>query len=401
MNYERIKHILTSGNIVKKFNRKVYKKILEKPVGILFYRLPVKKNRIVFDNFGGRGYGDNPKYVADKLISMDRDYELFWLVDNLSSYSFPNKIKPIKIDSIKGLYIRATSKLWVDNVRHLHPVKKKDTQIYLQVWHGPFGIKKVEADAEEQLGVEYVTQAKYDGQILDAIVSDSKIQDNQFKRAFWLGGQAEILKTGLPRNDFIAQRANDIEEYQKIRDQLNFNPDIFYVLYAPTFRDDNSTDGYQIDFNAIIKEFSNKLNKKVKMVIRLHPNVAFQCDFIEYDSDLINGTIYPDMQELLLACDALITDYSSTVFDFTILRKPSFICALDVEQYDKIRGLMPEFYSLPFPVATTNEQMIMNIKTFDINDYFYKLDEYFKKFPIYDDGHATDKVVSWIINKMR
>ena len=107
------------------------------------------------------------------------------------------------------------------------------------------------------------------------------------------------------------------------------------------------------------------------------------------------------MQELLLACDALITDYSSTVFDFTILRKPSFICALDIEQYDKIRGLMPEFYSLPFPVATTNEQMIINIKTFDINDYFYKLDEYFKKFPIYDDGHATDKVVSWILNKMR
>ena len=125
MNYERIKHILTSGNIAKKFNRKVYKKILEKPVGILFYRLPVKKNRIVFDNFGGRGYGDNPKYVADKLISMDMNYELFWLVDNLSNYSFPSEIKPIKIDSIKGLYIRATSKLWVDNIRHLHPVKKK------------------------------------------------------------------------------------------------------------------------------------------------------------------------------------------------------------------------------------------------------------------------------------
>lgn len=89
------------------------------------YFLPIKENRIVFDNFGGKGYGDSTKYIAEELIKSGRNYELVWLVDNLSSYEFPKQIKTVKIDSIKALCMRATAKVWVDNVRHLHPVKRK------------------------------------------------------------------------------------------------------------------------------------------------------------------------------------------------------------------------------------------------------------------------------------
>ena len=131
-----------------------------------------QENRIVFDNFGGKGYGDSTKYIAEELIKSGRNYELVWLVDNLSSYEFPKQIKTVKIDSIKALYMRATAKVWIDNVRHLHPVKKKKEQVYLQAWHAPFGPKKAEADAEKELGEDYVREAKYDGQIADGIISN-------------------------------------------------------------------------------------------------------------------------------------------------------------------------------------------------------------------------------------
>lgn len=111
--------------------------------------------------------------------------------------------------------------------------------------------------------------------------------------------------------------------------------------------------------------------------------------------------IYPDMQELLLACDALISDYSSCVFDFAILKRPVFICALDIKEYEKTRGLLPEFYDFPFPMATSNEEMLTNIKNYDQKTYFTKVNRYFEEYPLYDDGNASRKVVDWLEKKIK
>ena len=107
------------------------------------------------------------------------------------------------------------------------------------------------------------------------------------------------------------------------------------------------------------------------------------------------------MQELLLACDALISDYSSCVFDFAILKKPVFICALDIKEYEKTRGLLPEFYDFPFPIATSNEEMLINIKNYDQKSYFDKVNRYFERYPLYDDGNASRRVVDWLEKKIK
>ena len=107
------------------------------------------------------------------------------------------------------------------------------------------------------------------------------------------------------------------------------------------------------------------------------------------------------MQELLLACDALISDYSSCVFDFAILKKPVFICALDIKEYEKTRGLLPEFYDFPFPMATSNEEMLTNIKNYDQKSYFDKVNRYFERYPLYDDGNASRRVVDWLEKKIK
>lgn len=401
MNYSRVKYLLTSGNFIKKGKRKFFKKFLQRPFAVLVYSLPIKENRIVFDNFGGKGYGDSTKYIAEELIKSGRNYELVWLVDNLSSYEFPKQIKTVKIDSVKALYMRATAKVWIDNVRHLHPVKKKKEQVYLQAWHAPFGPKKAEADAEKELGEEYVREAKYDGQIADGIISNSKLLDDQFKRAFWLSDHVEILSYGLPRNDFLARQIDNTSEYDYLRKKFGFEKDGFYILYAPTFRDNYSLEGYKLEYEKIAKEFSAKVNKKARIVVRLHPNVWNQSNFINYGENILNGTVYPDMQELLLACDVLISDYSSCVFDFAILKKPVFICALDIKKYEKTRGLLPEFYNFPFPMATSNEEMIKNIKNYNQEIYFANVNRYFKKYPLYDDGNASRRVVDWLEKKIK
>lgn len=91
MNYSRVKYLLTSGNFIKKGKRKFFKKFSPTSVCYTCVFLPIKENRIVFDNFGGKGYGDSTKYIAEELIKSGRNYELVWLVDNLSSYDFQSR----------------------------------------------------------------------------------------------------------------------------------------------------------------------------------------------------------------------------------------------------------------------------------------------------------------------
>lgn len=362
---------------------------------------PVKRNRIVFDNFGGRGYGDNPMFISEEIHSADNKLELIWFVDNLSNYEFPDYIIPVKIDSVKGIYMRATSKVWVDNVRGVHPIKKRKSQIYLQTWHAPFSPKRLEKDAEDTLSESYVYQAKYDGKICDAIIANSKLQEEQYKRAFWLNEKTEILRYGLPRNDYLVNSAHDAVEYERVRDKFGFSMDDVYILYAPTFRDDLSTKGYELDYTNVLVSFRKMTGKTCHIVVRLHPNVSNQEYLINYNESIINGTNIPNMQELSIACDYVISDYSTSLFDFLVLNKPAFICALDLNEYKKIRGLLPEFDEFPFPKAASNSDFIKLIENFNIDKYKNDVEVYLKKYPIYDKGMASRQVVDWILKKIR
>ena len=93
-------------------------------------------------------------------------------------------------------------------------------------------------------------------------------------RAFWLKPDTEILRFGFPQNDVIERDKNNSAKIDCLRSTLSINSQIYYVLYAPTFRDDFSTEGYNIDFESVIKAFAIRMKKKTKIIIRLHPNVA-------------------------------------------------------------------------------------------------------------------------------
>ncbi len=387
--------------IVSKGYRKIFGLISPIVAKCIFF-IPIKENRIIIDNFGGKGFGDNPKYIAEALLSKQSErLDIVWLVDNLMPKAmykdFPKGIRVVKINSFAGLYARTTAKVWVDNVRHLHPVKKKSKQVYLQTWHAPFSPKCVEKDAENMLGKRYIKEAMYDGKITTGILVNSKLQENQFKRAFWLNPNTEILRFGLPRNDALIKKKNDSQIIAEIKSIYGITDAYYYILYAPTFRDDFSVKGYALDFEKIRVGFSEVMKKPCKIIVRLHPNAAFQKTNICFTEYILDGTDYPDIQELSLICNAVISDYSTSIFDFALLEKPAFICALDLEEYKSKRGLLQEFYSFPFPIATTSQQLVQNIRDFDSEKYNQRVNDYFEKYPIYDDGYAAQKTANWIL----
>ena len=272
---------------------------------------------------------------------------------------------------------------------------------YLQTWHAPFSPKKLEGEAVETLKKEYLISAKHDGAITDGIISNSHLLDEQYKRAFWLNKDAKILKIGLPRNDFLINNADNKALITNIREKINIPSEAYVVLYAPTFRDDYTTNGYKLDFENVRKAFETRFGKPCWMLIRLHPNARRQVNEIEFTSEIIDMTSYPDIQELSIASDVVISDYSSSVFDFSTMGKPAFICALDLQHYMETRGLLDEFFRFPFPFSESNEKLIEQICYFDENKYRVNLKNYFTKNPIYDKGDAAIKAVDWLLDKMK
>ncbi len=388
-------------HFVKKLYRKFFWIFLEKPIAAIFKYLPVKKNRIIFDNFGGRGYGENPKYIAEVLHQKEINLQMVWLINNMENYEFPKYICPVKIDSVRALYMRATAKVWIDNVRHRHPIKKKENQVYLQTWHGAMGAKRIEGEAEALLDKKYIEEAKYDGKIVNAILVDNSMQEQQMLRGFWLNSDVEFLRYGIPRNDQFMRDKNDLEKISALRNKLFMNKSYYYVLYAPTFRDDFSTKGYEIDFESVIIAFEKITGKKTKIIIRLHPNAAFQKKYITFSDNIIDGNIYPDIKDLSLVSNAVISDYSSSLFDFALLEKPAFVCALDYEDYKEKRGFIKEFYEFPFPIAKSNYELIKIITSFDLKEYRENLREFYKKYPVYSDGHSAEKTADWVLKHMK
>lgn len=385
--------------IIKKIYKKMYyicKSILKK----VFLVLPIKRNKIIFDNFAGNGYADNPKYIADEFLRRNLNYDLVWLLNDMNQY-VPDGIRKVKFGSIKSLYEYATAKVIVDNIRNAHLMKKKKGQLYLQTWHGTGIIKYIEKDAMDKLSDEYIKCAIYDGSVTDGIISNSKMQDDMFERAFWLGEYTEILKFGAPRNDIFSKQSEFKEINQKVMKYFGFNSDKYSILYAPTFRDNGKMDSYIKNFESIIKTFELKMGKECIIMIRLHPNEKDNTNEWKFNDKIVNASEYPDAQELVVFSDCLISDYSSIIYDFLFLKKTIFLYSKDIDEYKKIRGIANNYFELPFSRANSVEELNKYIENFDENIYAEKIEKYGEKYPIYDDGNATVNVVNWIIEKIK
>jgi len=355
-----------------------------------FRIFPIKKNKIVINNHHGQGYGDNAKYIVEELLNSNVDYDIVWLLKNKNKKEagLPKRVRVVRLGSIKNIYEMTTARLWIENNRMHQYLFKRKGQFYLQTWHGGLGLKKIEGDAPHGMKKRNVKFSKRDSKMTDLYISNSKHLTNIYKRAFWYDG--EVLEAGYPKNDILF-RDKQVFRY-KVRKYFSLLDKHKILLYAPTFRENGKLSAYDIDFNAL-QSALNKQDNTWKVIIRLHPSVDdsnFQAVFGE---GVINGTHFPDMQELVLGVDTLVTDYSSCMFDSAIAKIPTFIYASDISNYIDERGFYFSLDELPFDVAVDTKNLIKNIIHFIPNEYSIRLEQFYKKVRLYDKGDAS-KIVA-------
>ena len=367
----------------------------------------VDNNKIVIDNFEGNSYGCNPKYIVEEIIKRKLPYELVWLVKSVSSEfekgAFPEQVRLVPIYKKDAFVELATAKLWIDNQRKYYFIKrgliKKNNQRYIQTWHGSLGIKKLDADVtafNDEDNQNWVTGSKYESSIMDYYISNSSFESNVVTKALWFNNC--IKEYGHPRNDIFFKSEKEQQEIKdKVFQTLQIDKNKKVLLYVPSFRDDEKLSCYGLDTSAIANALKEKFGGDWVIAIRLHPRVKkYSSKLFSFNDKVVDATYYPDIQELLLASDIAITDYSSCIFDFMLSRKPGFIFATDIEQFNTDRGFYYPLESTPFPIATNNYELIKNIENFDYEEYKQKVEDFLKDKGCMEDGHASERVVDLI-----
>lgn len=364
-----------------------------------YKNLPVQNNKIVFCNAKGkRGYGCNPKYIAEEMLNRGgKSFDFVWLVDKNSREidfsEFPPQVRLVDFKSKKALKELATAKVWIDNQAKGKHVKrglfKKKGQIYIQTWHGSLGIKKIGDDSPTFSFDKNIFQKE--AKMIDYLISNSKLETDIYKVRFW--NNAEIMEFGHPRNDVFFKSNEQIAEIKnKICKLYNIDTDTKIILYAPTFRNNlENNDCYGIDYHNILNTFERKYNCKFVIFTRLHHEMTNL--HIPKSRNIVDVTKYGDIQELMLVSDFMISDYSSCMFDFMLSRKPCFIFAKDLKEYEINPGFYYPLESTPFPIAVDNDTLNKNILNFDEKEYKDKVEEFLENKRCVENGHASEKVV--------
>lgn len=362
---------------------------------------PVKKGRVMCSAYFFKQYACNPRYLTEYLLENHPEFEIYWVFKrSVDIKGIDKRVKCIRRYSWKQILVANTAEYIVSNNR-IDPFRlywcKREGQKYMMLWHGGVALKKIEKDAEDKLSYKYLQTAKYDSKACDLMISGCDFQTKLLKEKFWYDG--EILEKGIPRNDIFFKTELHAEMKSRISKKYNIPEGNHIVLYAPTFRKNRSIDPYRINWNNVIPVLKDKFDdKEITVLLRLHPNLIGSVDVspLLNNPSVIDVTLYHDMQELLCISDVLITDYSSSMFDFTMQRRPCLLYATDIEKYD--RGYYFDFRDLPYPVATDEASLINNIKEFDKEKYDSDLKYFFEeRVGLFEDGNASKALCEWMI----
>ena len=379
------------------FINSLYIKKAKKKYGII-------ANKIVFTNYMGNNYGCNPKYICEEIIKRKLPVDIVWLVkDEIEKSNFPSNVRIIPWRSKKALMELSTAKIWVDNYHKVFHIRrglsKEKGQIFIQTWHGSFGIKKLEKNVIGLISdKKWLKHAQESSQMTDIWVSNSDFETQVYKQAFW--DVKEIKNWGHPKNDIFFKDNKQIKT--KVCRYFNLNEDVKILLYVPSFREDETLDFYNIDFKILKEALTEKFGGNWVFLVRLHTRNRYEADELIKESEYIkNATHYPDIQELLVSADSAISDYSSCIFDFMLSQKPAFIYAPDIEKYNNERGFYYPLEKTPFPIACNNIELKCNILNFDVIKYKNNIEDFLKEKVSYEDGNASKRVADYIEEELK
>lgn len=308
---------------------------------------PIEK-KVLFDSFGGKQYSDNPRAISETLHDLYPDYKIVWIYSGKDEYQIIPEYVKIVPHGTAFYRELATAFCFVTNSGITSAIRKRKGQFFIQTWHGDRPLKKILHDVDPAKKLKII-----DYKLTDLCVAGSEAGVSQYRSAFLYKG--EILSVGTPRNDALV---NITEAKQnKIKKKLGISQEKKILVYAPTYRD-NNTKGQQVnvDLHETIRILEQK-NEEWVCLIRAHSSASgLNYDYADQHFADVSG--YPDMTDLLCIADILITDYSSCAGDLTTRNAMAILAIFDQEEYEKnCRGLVFNLEETGFFIARNQHEL--------------------------------------------
>lgn len=365
----------------------------------------LKKNRIFLLNSLlslEAKYSCNTKYIAEYILEKyNNKFEIIYPLeekqkkDELSSKG----IKVVRMKTLKYYYYILTSKVFITTNGSISYIPFRKSQIVINTWHGGGAYKKTGLDNNDTLANKI--NCKIIENKISYFISSNRYFTNVISKAFMIP-EEKFLNIGLPRNDIFFHKNNKM--IKKVKKYYSLSDESKIILYAPTYRTKNGDQmlkhelgPYELDYKKILKSLKEKFGGEWHFALRVHPSLVSQLK--DTPKDIINMSGYDDVQELLYTSDILINDYSSIMWDFVQTRKPCFIYATDLKEYENSAGLYTKPSSWPFPLAETENELLKKIEEFDDMEYQKKIDYYFEWMGNFETGEACKKLVNIILKE--
>lgn len=342
------------------------------------------ENAVFFESFYGRNASCNPLAIDRELAARAPGVTRYWSVVDLS-VAVPEGAVAIVEGSPEWWRARGSARLLVVNDWLRRRFSRRGGQVVLQTWHGT-PLKRLA-----------LHRPGFDPRRMAAVLRESRrwnvlLAQNPYAARI-LGKAYAFLSRpvwieGYPRNDVLVTG-----DGAATRAALGIRPEERVLLYAPTWRDDRDE---MVDF---IDPAALASATDAVVLVRGHSR-TLQPGRDAEGPRVVDVTGFPDTSLLLLAADALITDYSSVMFDFSVTGKPMYFLVPDIEHY---RGELRGFYfdlaaHAPGPVVRTQDELVAALAA-DPEDYAERYAQWRQKFNARDDGRAAERVVTRILDQ--
>ncbi|MEV7243696.1 CDP-glycerol glycerophosphotransferase family protein [Streptomyces sp. NPDC093248] len=354
---------------------------------------PVDPELAVFAAYWERGVACNPAAIAARLAELAPHVRRVWVVNKENAALLPPGTDHVVPGTRRYWETLATAKYLTNNVNFPNAVVKRPEAIHLQTHHGT-PLKRMGLDQRDHpaaaKGLDFAALlARVDK--WDYSVSANSHSTRMWERAY--PARYTSLDHGYPRNDVFY--TSGAAEVRAARERLGIAPGATAVLYAPTHRDYEAGFTPRLDLAAL----ADRLGDDTVLLVRAHyfyGGAASPLTGLRRSGRIIDVSSYDPVEELCLAADALVTDYSSIMFDYANLDRPIVIHADDWETYRTTRGVYFDLMAdHPGQVARTQEELteILTSGAWRDESATKARAAFRRRFCEYDDGHAAERVV--------
>ena len=346
---------------------------------------------VLFSALGCK-YNDSPRAIYEYMLKQSRfkGYRMVWALENLDTKIIGSPMK-VKVDTLAYFQLTLKAHYWITsvNVERGLRYKKKDC-IYLNTWHGC---------SLNAVGNDVPGRNDYDFSHLNFFCYESEFHKKVLMRSF-NAPESIMLASGLPRNDALYHVT--WEDVEKKKKKLGLPPDKKVILYVPTWRDsDDHGKTYSLKPPIHIKKWESELKDDYVILFRTH-HYTTQLLGIEFNDFVRDYSSYPDINDLFIVSDLLISDYSSCITDFSILERPVICFAYDYQVYAKRRHLNIDFEKeMPSGVLQTEDEVIAHIQHLDYSEECVKTRDMIKNKFTYIGGYATEICVEKMFGKKK